>query len=105
VIEVQVDVERVDILHWEGFPQDTVDEDIYEALMGQVQVFEPPTAVVRYLMAIALFLMTNYESSPWRVIGVIDQVEVARMEYSITGWTAPSVPAPRVSRYQREPVI
>jgi hypothetical protein len=105
MIEVQVDVERVDILHWEGFPPSTNDEDIYDALLSTVQDFDPPTLPIRYLMAVAIFLTDNYESRPWRVIGVIDQVEVGRMEYLIPGWTAPSVPAPRVSRYQRSPVI
>ena len=105
MIEVQVDVERLDILTYEGFPQDTIDQDIYEALLNQVQGFDHPTMTIRYLMSIAIFLMDNYESTPWRVIGVIDHVEVARMEYSIPSWTAPSVPASRVSRYQRDPVI
>ena len=105
MIVVRVDVAQVDIFRMEGFPPGMDDEDLYETLLSGIQALNYPTHTLRYLMTVALFLMDNYESHPWQVIGYVNQVEVARLEYSLPSVAAPPIPIARVSRYTRDPVI
>ena len=103
MIEVQIDVKRRTVVNWSsGFPEDTDDDEIFRDLMT-IWNFNPEIQTQNYIIATAIFLTRYYESQSWRIIATTDQVEVARMEYSMQKREDP--PVARVSRYQREPVI
>jgi hypothetical protein len=105
MIEVHVSIDRVDIIYTNGFPDGVVDEDTYNDLMSMLWDLDRPKAARHYLMTVALYLMDNYESSSWRVVGFIGTREAGRLECLLPeGEVIPEIPK-RVSRYEREPVI
>jgi hypothetical protein len=105
MIEVHISLSSVDITYTSGFPLGVVDEDTYNDLMSILWGLDSPKAARHYLMAVALYLMDNYESSSWRVVGFIGTREAGRLECLLPeGEVIPELPK-RVSRYEREPVI
>lgn len=107
MIEIQLDLQEVDIIRMENFPEGSAhEEDIYDELVSLLQSFEVPTSYRRYLVAVGYYLSDNFESESWRVLAYVRGREVGRMEYSVPmGESKPVVPTRRVSRYARKPVI
>ena len=109
MIEVHIDLQAMDITHMDGFPSGSDHpEDLYNEMLTALWRFEEPTETRRYLLEIGLYLSDNFKVSSWRVVAYLRREEVGRLEYLLPreGVVAPQIEnAPRVSRYEREPVI